>query len=416
MKTIIRVFPLFLQMGEKRSVVVDAVRAVPVEEQAVEIVERKGKGHPDSIADGIAEAVSRALCAEYVHRFGTVLHHNTDQVEVVGGRSRPMWGGGEIIKPIYMLISGRATSIVDGEWVPVHRIAVEAAKDFLWENFRHLDVESHVVIESKIGHGSVDLKHLFEQRKDGIPLANDTSLGVGYAPLTETEALTLETERFLNSDNFKREFPAVGEDIKVMAVRKKDEISLTIAAAMVGAELNNVQEYLETKTAIFETVRDLAENITDRKMSVHVNTADDIESGVVYLTVTGLSAEAGDDGSVGRGNRVNGLITPSRRMSLEAAAGKNPVSHVGKIYNVLATEIAKDIYENVSGVHEAYVYLLSKIGKPIDEPEIIHVQLLPEKDTDVKELQPEAEEIVHRHFDRIMDLVERLINGEVRVF
>ncbi|HID09123.1 TPA: methionine adenosyltransferase, partial [Candidatus Micrarchaeota archaeon] len=306
--------------------------------------------------------------------------------------------------------------IVDGEWVPVHRIAVEAAKDFLWENFRHLDVESHVVIESKIGHGSVDLKHLFEQRKDGIPLANDTSLGVGYAPLTETEALTLETERFLNSDNFKREFPAVGEDIKVMAVRKKDEISLTIAAAMVGAELNNVQEYLETKTAIFETVRDLAENITDRKMSVHVNTADDIESGVVYLTVTGLSAEAGDDGSVGRGNRVNGLITPSRRMSLEAAAGKNPVSHVGKIYNVLATEIAKDIYENVSGVHEAYVYLLSKIGKPIDEPEIIHVQLLPEKDTDVKELQPEAEEIVHGHFDRIMDLVERLINGEVRVF
>ncbi|MDN5358259.1 MAG: S-adenosylmethionine synthetase [Candidatus Diapherotrites archaeon] len=403
-------------MAGKRNVVIDTVQAIPVEEQAVEIVERKGVGHPDSIADGIAEAVSRALCAEYVHLFGTVLHHNTDQVEVVGGRSRPMWGGGEVIKPIYILLSGRATSMVDGEWIPVHRIAIEAAKDFLWENFRHLDVESHVIIESKIGHGSVDLKHLFEQRKNGIPLANDTSLGVGYAPLTETEALTLETERFLNSDAFKREYPAVGEDIKVMAVRKNNKIELTIAAAMVDSELNNVQEYLETKAAIFETVRELAENITDKEVEIHVNTADDIENGVVYLTVTGLSAEAGDDGSVGRGNRVNGLITPARGMSLEAAAGKNPVNHVGKIYNVVANQIAKDIYENVSGVHEAYVYLLSRIGKPIDDPEIIHVKLLPEKGTKLKEVQPEAEEIVHKHLDNIMDVVDKLINGEIRVF
>jgi len=259
-------------MEKKRSVVVDAVRAVPVENQAVEIVERKGKGHPDTMADGIAEAVSRALCAEYIHLFGTVLHHNTDQVEVVGGRSRPMWGGGEVVEPIYVLISGRATTVVDGEWVPVHRVSIEAAKEYLWDNYRHLDVESHVVIDSRIGHGSVDLTHLFEQNKNGIPLANDTSLGVGYAPLTETEALTLETERLLNSDSFKREFPAVGEDVKVAAVRKNDEISITVAAATVGAELNNVQEYLEAKTAIFETVRDLAEGITDRKVSVHVNT------------------------------------------------------------------------------------------------------------------------------------------------
>ena len=61
------------------------------------------------------------------------------------------------------------------------------------------------------------------------------------------------------------------------------------------------------------------------------------ESGI-YLTVTGLSAEQGDDGEVGRGNRVNGLITPSRAMSLEAAAGKNAVAHVGKLYNLWRTE------------------------------------------------------------------------------
>lgn len=400
----------------KRGVVVDAVRAVPVEEQAVEIVERKGIGHPDSMADGIAEAVSQALCAEYLHLFGTVLHHNTDQVELVGGRSKPAWGGGEVLKPIYVLIAGRATNNVEGESVPIHRISIEAAKDYLWNNFRYLNVESHVVVESKIGHGSVEIKHLFDQKKDGIPLANDTSLGVGYAPLTETEALTLETERFLNSDRFKEEFPAIGEDIKVMAVRRGEEVDITVATAMVGAELNNVQEYLESKMAVFETVRDLAEGITDRKVNVHVNTADDIENAVVYLTATGLSAEAGDDGSVGRGNRVNGLITPSRRMSMEAVAGKNPVSHPGKIYSVLATEIAKDIYEKVPGVQEAYVYLMSRIGKPIDEPDVVHIQLLPEKDTDVGELQQDIEDIAHKHLDGVMDLVERLVNGDILVF
>ena len=403
-------------MAKSRDIVVSPIRAVPVEQQPVEIVERKGLGHPDSVADGIADAVSRALCAEYVHRFGTVLHHNTDQVEVVGGRSRPMWGGGEIVKPIYILLSGRATSFVDGEWIPIHRIAIEAAKDYLWQNFRHLNVEDHVIVESKIGMGSLDLKHLFEQKKGDIPLANDTSVGVGYAPLTETEALTLEAERVLNSDHFKREVPAVGEDIKVMAVRKKDYIDLTIAAAMVDSELNNVQEYLDAKAAIFETVRDLAENITEKKIGIHVNTADDIESGIVYLTVTGLSMESGDDGSVGRGNRVNGLITPSRLMSTEAAAGKNPVSHVGKIYNVLANQIAKDIYEKVSGVTEVYVQLLSQIGKPIDEPQVVNISLLPDEHTKIEEVQGEAEEIVHQHLDHIMDLVEKLVNGELRVF
>ncbi len=403
-------------MVKERNIVVNSFEAVPVEERPVEVVERKGVGHPDSVADGIADAISRALCAEYVHRFGTVLHHNTDQVEVVGGRSRPMWGGGEIVKPIYILLSGRATSFVDGEWIPVHSIAIAAAKDYLWQNFRHLDVEEHVVIDSRIGMGSAELKHLFAQKKNGVPLANDTSVGVGYAPLSETEALALEAERVLNSDHFKREVPAVGEDIKVMAVRKKDHIDLTIAAAMVDSELRNVQEYLDAKAAIFETVRDLAENITEKDVDVHVNTADDIENGVVYLTVTGLSMESGDDGSVGRGNRVNGLITPSRLMSTEAAAGKNPVNHVGKIYNVLANQIAKDIYETVSGVTEVYVQLLSQIGKPIDEPQLVNVTILPDKNTKVEELQNEAEEIVHRHLDSIMDLVEKLVNGDIRVF
>ena len=48
-------------------------------QQTIEFVERKGIGHPDSIADGLAESVSRALCKMYIERYGRILHHNTDE-------------------------------------------------------------------------------------------------------------------------------------------------------------------------------------------------------------------------------------------------------------------------------------------------------------------------------------------------
>ena len=80
---------------------------------------------------------------------------------------------------------------------------------------RNVDVDKDVIIDCRIGQGSMDLIDVFERQKNKVPLANDTSFGVGYAPLSTTEKLVLETERFLNSDELKKEIPAVGEDIKV---------------------------------------------------------------------------------------------------------------------------------------------------------------------------------------------------------
>lgn len=151
--------------GKVRNIVVEELVRTPVEMQKVELVERKGIGHPDSIADGIAEAVSRALSREYVKRYGIILHHNTDQVEVVGGRAYPQFGGGEVIKPIYILLSGRAVEMVDREFFPVHEIALKAAKDYLRKAVRHLDLEHHVIIDSRIGQGSVDLVGVFNKAK-----------------------------------------------------------------------------------------------------------------------------------------------------------------------------------------------------------------------------------------------------------
>ncbi|WP_148688167.1 MULTISPECIES: methionine adenosyltransferase [unclassified Methanopyrus] len=395
-----------------RNIVVETMERSPFTETEVEIVERKGVGHPDSLADGIAESVSRALCREYIERFGRILHHNTDEVQIVAGESRPEFGGGEVIRPIYILVTGRATAYVGDEKIPVGTIALEAATEYLEETVRHLDTEKHVVIEPKIGHGSADLRDVFE-RGEEVPLANDTSFGVGYAPLTTTERLVYETEREINSQKLKKDLPEVGEDVKVMALREGDEIELTVAAAMVSQRIDDIDHYISVVEELRDRVADLAAEIaSDHEVKVRVNAADDYERESVYLTVTGTSAEQGDDGSVGRGNRVNGLITPFRPMSMEAAAGKNPVNHVGKLYNVLAHRMAREIYEETSA-DEVYVRLLSQIGHPIDDPKAVDVHLVGDVS---KEDERMARRVADELLENITELTERIVEGEIMVF
>jgi S-adenosylmethionine synthetase len=146
---------------------------------------------------------------------------------------------------------------------------------------------------------------------------------------------------------------------------------------------------------------------------VHFNTLDQPGRGLggVYLSLFGTSAEDADSGQVGRGNRVNGLISMNRPMGTEAAAGKNPVSHVGKIYNVLAHCIARRIYEQIAGIKEVYVLLMSRIGEPIDRPRMAAVQVLLEKGRHIGEITTTAEEICAREFARIDDFCRELGSG-----
>jgi len=280
-----------------------------------------------------------------------------------------------------------------------------------------LDVNNYVVIDSRIGQGSVDLVGVFNKVKENpIPLSNDTSFGVGYAPLSETEKIVLETERLLNSEEFKKKWPAVGEDIKVMGLRKGEEIDLTIAAAIVDSEVQNPQEYMEVKEGIYNAIKELTSKYTNRDVNIYVNTADDPDKDIYYITVTGTSAEAGDDGSVGRGNRVNGLITPNRHMSMEAAGGKNPVSHVGKIYNILANLIARDIAEEVEGVQEVYVRILSQIGKPIDEPLVASIQAIPKPGYKVEQFERQTYEIADEWLANITKIQKMILEDKINVF
>ncbi|HIP65876.1 MAG TPA: methionine adenosyltransferase [Pyrodictium sp.] len=406
-----------------KNIVVEKITGQPIEALEVELVERKGVGHPDYIADAAAEEASRILSKYYLEHYGAILHHNLDKVLVVGGQAAPRFGGGEVLQPIYIIVSGRATTEVrrpDGsvESVPIGTLILRAVKGWIKRNFRFLDPEEHVVVDYKIGKGSADLVGIFELGKK-VPLANDTSVGVGFAPFSTLEKLVYETERLLNSRDFKQRHPEVGEDVKVMGLRRGKEIDLTIAAAIVSGLVHDLDHYLSVKEAIREAVLDLASKIApDYTVRVHVNTGDKPDKGIVYLTVTGTSAEHGDDGATGRGNRAYGLITPMRPMSLEAAAGKNPVSHVGKIYNVMAMDAAKKIYEQVKGVREVYVELLSQIGKPINEPLIANVKILPEKpDAEItSEIRREVEGIVSEILDSYAKYTRAIVDGRITVF
>ena len=395
----------------KRNIKVERLNQRPLEQQEIELVERKGIGHPDSVADGLAESISRALCQEYLDRFGAVLHHNTDKTQIVAGRSKPAFGGGEVICPLYILLTGRATRVFKEEEIPVDTIAIKAARKLLSESLSNLDVNNHIILDAKIGMGSSDLRDVFGRK---VPSANDTSFGVGYAPLSETENIVYNTEREMM--RMMKEYPAIGEDIKVMGMRHGDAINLTIACAMVDRHVSNLKEYSDIKREIVEHLVEHAQQFTPRKVTAQMNVADNIEEGSVYITVTGTSAEMGDDGAVGRGNRANGLITPNRPMSLEATCGKNPINHVGKIYNLLSTEAARQIAAEVQGIDEVYIKILSQIGKPIDEPHIASIQIVPKDGVDMKSLEAGATEILDSWLANIPKLQQMLFRGEISTY
>lgn len=383
----------------------------------MEIVERKGIGHPDTICDALAEELSLALCRFYRERFGLILHHNVDKALLWGGAARPAFRGGEVLAPMEIFLAGRATREFKGVRVPVEELMVETGRQWLKEHFHALDPEKHIRFHAMIRPGSHELVELYlRQREAGMALANDTSCGVGFAPLDELEQLALAVEARLNSPEVKAAHPAVGEDIKVMGVRHGEAVVLTVACAFIGRYLDDVDDYMAKKIEVTALVREVAEGIIHKPVTINVNTADGSTEESLYLTVTGTSAEAGDDGEVGRGNRVNGLITPYRPMNMEAAAGKNPVTHVGKLYNILAREMTADIVHELPEVAAAQCYLVSRIGHPIDRPQIVDLRLGLREPGGLEGLKGRVREIVQHHLANLGALQDKLLERAIRVY
>ena len=398
-------------------IMVKKLRQRALEDQSLEICERKGLGHPDSICDAIMNQVSIELSKEYLNRFGAILHHNLDKGLLAAGETEVKFRGGKVLKPMLIVFGDRATFEVAGQTIPVPEIATETAKRWVKNNLRFVDPEKHIKYQVEIKPGAVALQDIFD-RKGRYLGANDTSATVGYAPKTKMENLILDLERYINSKEFKKQYPESGEDVKIMGARKNSNVDITIAMAFVDRFVESEEDYFKKKGEILERLKEFINSRFEMyRINLTLNALDRKGRGIdgIYLTVLGTSAEVGDSGQVGRGNDVIGLIPLNRPTSSEAAAGKNPVSHVGKIYNFLSYRIADQIQGKVPGVREVYVWLLSQIGQPINLPKVASAQLILDKGVKLKEVSAEAEEIIKGELEDIDKFCMDLAHGKVSI-
>jgi len=402
-----------------RNILVNGSKRMPLEKQQIEIVERKGVGHPDSMCDAIMDQVSVGLSRAYLDKFGTIMHHNADKSLLVAGNVECRFGGGVVKEPMLLIFGDRATFEVDGERIPVEEIAIQTAKDWLRENLRFVDPEEHMKYQVELKPGSQGLTDIFK-RNECMMGANDTSAAVGYAPLTRTENMVLGTERYVNSGDFKKRFPEAGEDVKVMGYKNGNVLNLTVAMAFVDRFVESEKDYMRKKADIQADVQEWANaKGAFEKVNVYVNMLDVEGRGVdgVYLTVLGTCADGADSGQVGRGNKVNGVISLNRPIGTEAAAGKNPVSHVGKIYNALSHQIARSVCEQVPEVEETYIWLLSQIGKPIDQPAIAAAQVVMNDGASLdSKVQGRITEVIDGELANIEEFCKKLIYGKISVW
>jgi S-adenosylmethionine synthetase len=372
------------------------------------------------MCDAIMDRISVKLSQEYLKKAGTILHHNIDKAMLAAGEVEHIFGGGHVIKPMRLIIGDRATKFYGDQVIPVDEIAIQTAKDWLKAKLRFIDPEKHMEYQIELKEGSEELKNIF-QMKEGILEANDTSAAVGYAPLTYTEKTVLALERYLNSRQFKKQFPETGEDVKIMGHRNGNTLHLTVAMPFFDLYTDSEETYFRKKREVLETIEtfvthEFVENAPTLELAF--NALDKEGKGIsgLYLTTLGTCAESADSGQVGRGNRANGLITLNRPVSSEAAAGKNPVSHVGKIYSLLSHKIANEIYLTFKDeVEEAYVWLLSKIGQRIDKPELAAAQIIMKKGKELSSISEQVNELIESSFQNIDELCNDLALGRYPV-
>jgi len=348
-----------------------------------EIVERKGIGHPDTVADALSERISVEYSKYCLEHFGVVLHHNVDKVSALGGLVAMDWGKAKVLKPIRILVNGRVSASFHNEAIPRKEIYEQAIKEQLNKSLPHLNTEKWLDIIDNSTTYSKNPRWFNPQSLDDLPdhssvFANDTSAIVSYWPLTPSKQLALKLEGHFYDDQQKPKFKEIGQDIKVMIVRNNKRYDITMCIPFFCKYFDGPESYLaklhEIESSLIEFAKEQLGNSVE--IDLKVNTQDqrkrqsrDAKS--FYFVTTGGSLDFGEEGIVGRGNNRLGIIPSFRPYTMEVAPGKNPVYHVGKVLGFVADELAKAIANNIKCNTE--VWIVTRIGDPLFEPNSIIV-------------------------------------------
>ena len=385
-------------------------------EQDIEVVERKGIGHPDTIADGIAETISVEYSKYCLDKYGVVLHHNVDKVCILGGLARIEWGSTEIIQPIRVFLNGRISESFGGEKIPVNDICNYAARKFLSTALPNLDLDKDVKFihehttysRNPIWFNPESISDLPEYRK---LLANDTSAVASSSPLTLTEKLALKIEGFFYDAKQKPIYKECGQDIKVMAIRRKHFIDIRLCCPVILKHCRNVRDYWEMTERIYNQLYHFISNNlpAEYTFNLELNQKRDLsirEPKYLYALVGGSALDYGEEGLVGRGNNRAGIIPMFRVFSMEAAYGKNPVYHVGKILGVVADEISQSVNSMTEQTVE--VLIVAKQGDDLLAPNQVVMRIggTPNK--------IEVENIIKEIFAR-NDWTQKIVNEEILI-
>jgi S-adenosylmethionine synthetase len=358
--------------GARRAPLTIETAALDPARRRLEVVERKGLGHPDTLCDTAAELFSRQLSRHYLGRTGCILHHNVDKALLVGGQTQVHFGGGAWLAPIVVTLAGRATGEIDGRPVPLRDIA-EVALARTIAPVRYLE-PSQVELRVATRPGAPELRETFE-RAGAVPLANDTSIGVGFAPLSPTEKVALEIDRALFAISRSEPESPIGEDVKVMVARKGDALRITVATAMVACCTPAESAYRGAVERVAARARAVGRSAGFDRVEVEVNAADDVPRSV-YLTLS----------------------------------GKNPRTHVGKLLSLAATRAARSC-AGLPGVRAAECVLVSRIGSPVDRPHAVGLRLDATRAA-ARGHREEIASLVQRELDAIPTLWREIVEGQ----
>lgn len=346
-----------------------------------EIVERKGQGHPDTLCDAIAERCSYEYCKYFNLKFGRYADHWFDKVILVGGRSDISYGVGNIIEPYKVLICGKCVKRVGQVEIPVYQIFQKAVDYVLSNNLTGYSSKEHrVVIDYTVdSQGAGRLSNRYQPRSisdlkeisSNDKVSNDCNILSAHYPFSLLEQSIIDLEKHLNSSTFKKTFPFSGWDIKITGIGSDGKLEYVVNVPIIAHYVKNKDDYLNKIRNIEKMVNDfLLNKLGNVEFIVIINPQD--KTGEPYLTALGSAADTGDVGVVGRGNRANGLITPMKSMSIEAASGKNPLDHTGKIYTLLAQRISKKIFSLIGKANQVHITTYKEL--PLVTPQNIIVE------------------------------------------
>lgn len=365
------------------------------EKKEIEIVERKGLGHPDTIADAIAEVTSNAFSNYCLENFGFVLHHNLDKAGIHGGLWVRDYGVSEMKKKIRVVLGGRASMSFAGQNIPVYDIQRDAVSKHIHSVLPNLPDDSiefyHLTSDHSLNPYWFNPRSIDDVPDAKKPWANDTSVVTSFSPFTPVEDLVLSLENFFYVDKFTPRFTDVGQDIKVMAVRNGSDVDVTVCVPLISVHISSFASFEERCTEINQLLQDLAdEKYGDiYNIDVKVNTTMTTRR-IPYLTGTGSCIEFGEEGLVGRGNNPKGIISSNRPFSMEACYGKNPVYHTGKVHSYFTSEISKGLYQSFGEPNNVMVQ--TNNGESLLEPTKLIVS--GQFDASEQEIQTIAESIL----------------------